>query len=115
MNEYITDRLSDPNGDPTSYHYETLADIIAHPPADAGAVMIDTHSDSIASGIFLLEAPFRGRKKGREGKRGSNHIIYHLTPAGDVICFYMPRSPRLAPAWGRRASLGRSRQLGDVV
>ena len=32
--------------------------LLAHPPAETGAVFIDTHEDSIASGFFLVEAPF---------------------------------------------------------
>jgi prepilin-type N-terminal cleavage/methylation domain-containing protein/prepilin-type processing-associated H-X9-DG protein len=59
MNSYMGMNYSlFPSGDPTSWHYQTVDQVLAHIPREMGSVFIDTHEDSIASGLFLVGRPF---------------------------------------------------------
>jgi prepilin-type N-terminal cleavage/methylation domain-containing protein/prepilin-type processing-associated H-X9-DG protein len=72
-------------GDPTSYHYGTIASIAARPPFESGAVFIDAHEDSIGSGCFTVEPPFTpwwdsfpaNRHSGATVSFTDGHVICH--------------------------------------
>jgi hypothetical protein len=86
MNDYFGGQNGDidPNGDPTSYHYQTSANLLAHPPLENGAVFIDTHEDSIASGFFQVAPPFAPWWEGFPGNRHAGATISFSD--GHVIC-----------------------------
>lgn len=58
MNEYMGTQIGlNPNGDPEAYHYATLGNLVRLP-EEMGLVFIDTHEDSIVSGMFQFDHPY---------------------------------------------------------
>jgi prepilin-type processing-associated H-X9-DG protein len=72
------------NDDPTSYHYQITAHLLAHPPSETGAIFIDTHEDSIGSGCYTIEPPFSPWWDGFPANRHSGGTISFTD--GHVIC-----------------------------
>jgi prepilin-type processing-associated H-X9-DG protein len=58
--------------------------LLAHPPLETGAVFVDTHEDSIGSGYFAIEPPFRSTWDGFPGDRHRGGTISFTD--GHVTC-----------------------------
>jgi prepilin-type N-terminal cleavage/methylation domain-containing protein/prepilin-type processing-associated H-X9-DG protein len=78
--------------DPTSWHYRTVTQIVARPPRETGCIFIDTHEDSIASGFFLVEAPYAPWWDNLPGARHNGGATFSFSD-GHVDC-HRWRDPR---------------------
>jgi prepilin-type N-terminal cleavage/methylation domain-containing protein/prepilin-type processing-associated H-X9-DG protein len=74
-----------PDGDPTSWHYQTVDHVLAHPPRETGSVFIDTHEDSIGPNLFQITPPFGEAWSHFPASRHNGGATISFTD-GHVIC-----------------------------
>jgi prepilin-type N-terminal cleavage/methylation domain-containing protein/prepilin-type processing-associated H-X9-DG protein len=73
------------NGPFSSWDYQKLADVQAHIPRETGAVFIDTHEDSLSTGMFLVNDPFSPWWNDFPASRHNGSATVSFTD-GHVIC-----------------------------
>ena len=73
------------NGPFSSWDYQTLGHVQAHLPREMGVVFIDTHEDSVATGMFLVNDPFSPWWNHFPASRHNGSATISFTD-GHVIC-----------------------------
>jgi prepilin-type processing-associated H-X9-DG protein len=94
MNHHMGSVFDD--GPASSWDYQKLADVQAHTPRDTGVVFIDTHEDSVATGMFLVNHPLSPWWNHFPASRHNGSATISFTD-GHVIC-HRWMDPTYAPA-----------------
>jgi prepilin-type N-terminal cleavage/methylation domain-containing protein/prepilin-type processing-associated H-X9-DG protein len=97
MNHHMGSPYGD--GPDSSWDYQKLADVQAHSPRESGVVFIDTHEDSVATGMFLVAPLYYPAWEHFPASRHNGAATLSFTD-GHVICRRWTDSRTRRPATG---------------